>query len=358
MEIREITVGDLPDFIASDEFAKLDRKPITPLRAMSQFKNPAAQPGDVALIFAVNENKLLAFVGLLPDAASKDSAPIFSNSGWWANPELGKKISLPLFLKAFQACQQRMFFTDCSVQTKSILEKTELFTFFPPVTGERFFLRFYFGKLWRRKGKGKELSSLYSIADTVLNALFSLRFLFLPKPDFLKNYTVETTHILPGNMVSFIQAHSEKTYLKQDVVKLNWIVQNPWISSTTDKISYPFSLRVESFRQEFLIIKKSGEVKAVFLLSIRDNHATLPYIYFEKELRNEIAKFIWHLLVRMKVDSLVVFQPEFLEALEKSRGIILFRKKIIRFTGYSKELNFIFAQNKFFQDGEGDAVFT
>ena len=359
MEIREISVGELPDFVASEEYKKLHPKPITKLRAISQFKNPSARPGDIALIFAVENTTLLAFAGLLPNLASNDSAPVFSNSGWWANPESGKKMALPLFLKAFQACHRRMFFTDCSEKTKLILEKTGLFSFSPPHTGKRFFLRFYFGAMFRRKGKSKFIASLFSVGDVVLNALNSIRHQFVLKPEFLHEYTMESHAVLPAEINSFIETHSSQYFLKQNVDRLNWIVQNPWITdSATDDVSYPFSYRVENFRQEFLAVKKGKEIKALLLLSVRDNHASIPFFYFEKEVPGEIAQNIWAYLMRLKVNSLAIFQSDLVLAMEKNHPPMLFRKKISRFAGCSKELNSIFAQKKFFQDGENDVAFT
>jgi hypothetical protein len=102
MKIREITVGELPDFVRSEEYALLKPKPITLSRALSQFKNPQARPEDVALVFASENHTLLAFAGILPHAAKGSEELVFSNSGWWVHPELGRKLGLTVLLKAFQ----------------------------------------------------------------------------------------------------------------------------------------------------------------------------------------------------------------------------------------------------------------
>jgi hypothetical protein len=61
----------------------------------------------------------------------------------------------------------------------------------------------------------------------------------------------------------------------------------------------------------------------------------------------------------MKADSLVVFHPELEDALRKNKRIWLFRRNVVRYAGYSKELKVLFDENEyFFQDGEADVVFT
>jgi hypothetical protein len=359
MKIREITIGDLSDFIRSEEYEKLQPKPITPLRAISQVKNPHARKEDVALVFASENNTLLAFAGLLPHAVSGLSEPVFSNSGWWVHPKLGRKLGLSVFLKAFQRCRKQMFFTDCTAHTKSILEKTGLMTFLP-VTGNRFFLRFYSGTWLLKRGKNRFVSLFFSTLDRVLNSLIFLRFPFLLKKRLLQEYSIQTSDTITADLAAFIEKHPGSCFLKQDSNKLNWIVHNPWITTHKKEpvISYPFTYRVNNFKQEFLVIQKRRKTVALLLLSIRDNHASVPFIYFKKNVLNEVAHNLWFYLIQSKTDSLVVFHPELTEALKKGGAMWFFQKKITRFAGYSKELNFIFEKKRYFQDGEGDVVFT
>ena len=98
MLIKEIKICDLPGFLKSKEYSKLDIKPITELRALSQFNNPDADPDVVALICAINNNELLGFAGLLPRYLNGENIRIFSNSCWWAHPQKGKGIAIPSVL--------------------------------------------------------------------------------------------------------------------------------------------------------------------------------------------------------------------------------------------------------------------
>lgn len=361
MIIREITVSELPDFIRSQEFALLNPKPITALRAISQCKNPHARPHNVALVFASEANILLAFAGILPHEVPEQNEPVFSNSGWWVHPVLGRKMGLPVFLKAFQHCSGRMFFTDCTAYTQSILDKTNLFTFVPAITGSRFFLRFYTGNLLQRKGQKEPIPTLFSFVDKTLNALLSFRILIISGKNQKMEFSLNTLKMLDSKHASFIEKNPGNSFLKQDYKKLNWMIQNPWVTceKNNSPVMYPFTTQVDSFRQEFLEIKKGTRLVAFLFLSVRDNHASIPFLYFEKEFLNDVTQILWHYLIHIRSNSLLVYHPEFEEALRKNKRIWLLRKNIARFAGYSKELSFLFKEKEyFFQDGEGDVVFT
>jgi len=361
MKIREITVGELPDFVRSEEYALLNPKPVTPLRAFSQFKNSQARPDDVALVFAAENNTLLAFAGILPHKAQGLEEPVFSNSGWWVHPEKGRKLGLSVLLKAFQLCNGRVILTDCTAHTQSILEKTNLFQFVPPVRGSRFFLRFYVGSLLRRKGKKGLVSFLFSLVDKLLNVPLSAWLSMIQNRKQASEFSLDVVKFSGAEHTAFIQKNPGKSFLVQDAGKLNWVVQYPWVTTEKEKAvgEYPFTHKVDQFKQEFLEIRHSKKLAVVLLLSVRDNHASVPFIYFEKEALNQAAQMLWSYLVKQKVDSLAVYNPELEKALRKNKRIWLLRKNIVRYAGYSKELETLFAEKEyFFQDGEADVAFT
>jgi hypothetical protein len=361
MKIRAITVGELPDFIRSEEYALLNPKPITPLRAYSQFKNPQARPEDVALIFATENHTLLAFAGILPHAAKGSEEPVFSNSGWWVHPEKGRKLAISVLLKAFQICNGRMFLTDCSAHTKAILDKTNLFHFISPVTGSRFFLRFYTGSLLRRKGKKGPAPLLFSLVDKLLNAPLQVWASVVQNKKQHSEFSLKVVKFLDAEHAAFIQKNPGKSFLVQNAGKLNWVVQHPWVTTKKENaaLDYPFTHKVEHFKQEFIEIRCGKKLVTILLVSVRDNHASVPFIYFEKKVLDNVAQLLWNYLVKIKADSLVVYQSALEKALRENRRIWLFRKDITRYAGYSNELEVLFAENGFFfQDGEADVVFT
>ncbi len=359
MRIVEVTVGELSDFVNSPEYLRLDVKPITPLRAVSQAKNPDAAASDIALIYACENNSLLSFAGLIPAALNHNNGFAASNSGWWVNPEKGKALGLPLFLRAFSGSNRRMFFTDCPAYTKEILDKTGCFTFFPPVVGKRWFMRFYSGSRLKKNGYNKYAVTFARGIDLLLN---SINIPFMPsgrKENSTGGYEVYQCQKLDGSVVSFIGEHSGDYFLRQDIAKLNWIVSQPWVTtSTTDTINYPFTYEVQNFSQHFLVIRKEGEIRAVLLLSMRDNHVTLPFYYGSSRWINEVAGVLKEHIIKLQANSLILFNEELIRAFEAITLPAYYTKNIVRYSGCSAGLEPFFPTTGLFQDGEADVVFT
>lgn len=360
MKIVEVTVGELADFINSPEYHRLDVKPITPLRAVSQSKNPNASASDLALIYACDNHTLLSLAGLLPASLYHKNGFVFSNSGWWVNPQNGKALGLPMFLRAFNACKRRMVLTDCTAYTKEILDKTGYFKFLPPLVGKRWFMRFYFGARLKNNGYKKHTVNFVSGIDSLLNTL-SKPLLPSGKKDVLPDgYEIIQCRKLNSDYIAFIEKHSGQFFLRQDIEKLNWIISNPWVTdqADADTINYPFSYKVQSFRQHFLVIRNEGEIRAVVMISMRDNHITLPFYYGSSHWINEVAGILKQHIINLKASSLILYNGDLLRAFDTIKIPAYFTTNVVRYVGYSNELEPFFPADGFFQDGEADVVFT
>jgi putative component of membrane protein insertase Oxa1/YidC/SpoIIIJ protein YidD len=360
MKITEVTVAELRDFIDSPEYRSLDVKPVTPLRAVSQSANPDASGSDLALVYASEKNTLLAFAGLLPARLNHNQGVAFSNTGWWVNPGLGKTLGLPVFLKAFHGCGQRMFLTDCSAYSKELLERTGMFEFIPQITGKRWFLRFYTEARLRRRESGRLVSGIAGVSDAVLNSLWKPYRTYFQRDGFPEGYELARANRLDNRYAPFIREHSGDYSLKQQVERLNWMVSSQWVTtgSLADEIRYPFSHKVESFQQYFLLISKSEELRAVVLVSVRDNHVSLPFYYGPVQWMGETVRVLSNHIISVGADSLLVFDQRLVGAFEAAGLPAYHTRPVARFAGYSRVLSPFFSGNCRFQDGEADVVFT
>lgn len=360
MKIAEVTVGGLPDFINSSEYQLLDVKPITPLRAISQSKNPFASASDIALVYACENNSLLCFAGLLPATINHNNGNSASNSGWWVNPQRGKALGLSLFLRAFNACKRRMFLTDCTAYTKEILDKTGYFKFLPPLIGKRWFMRFFFGARLKNKGYNMHTVNFVGGIDSFLNRLYKPLLQSGKKDDSSDGFEIIQCQKLNSDHTEFIEKHSGKYFLSQDIDKLNWIISNPWVTAQTDTdtVNYPFTYEVQSFSQHFLIIRKDDEVRAIVLISMRDKHVTLPFYYGSAQWINEVAGILKQHIISLRANSLILYNRELIRAFETIKLPSYYTKNIVRYAGYSNELEPFFSTEGLFQDGEADVVFT
>ncbi len=360
MKFFEVKVGELPEFISSPEYLRLDIKPVSPLRAVSQLNNPFASPSDLALVYACEGANLLGFSGLLPDRLNNGHGFAASNTGWWVNPVKGSSCGLPLFMRALKGCNGKMFLTDCTEYTRQLLTKTGQFNFLPEVVGKRWFLRSYIGPKFRREGRNFFLTRLTGQVDEVVNSVFYLYRKSVGKRIGQSGYTLEVRGLLNESLSELIVGNSEAFYLRQDYSKLNWIATFPWLStSPVDKLqSYPFSSFAEHFYQQFITISHDGKPLALFMLSVRDNHATLPYFYCNPSDIVIVAVAIRDYLVQIQVDSLIVFNHQLINAFDKIKLPSIYTTKIVRHAGYSNVLAPVFKKGRKFQDGEGDVAFT
>lgn len=365
MQITEIKVGGLVDFVEGNLWQNLSPKPITLLRAISQSKNPRANPDDVALIIAYEDNRLLGLVGLLPDFIHGEaSRPASSNSCWWADPQKGKHLAVPLFLKAFALCNQRMFMTDCTPHTLQILAKTNWFDFPETPSGIRGFLNVNLHEVIPSKfpSTGK-FRNLLKLGDYCLNTVL-LPYLKLKQNRFKKiGIGVEYLSVLNEEMHRFIDVHSQDEFIRRSGIDLEWIVQNPWIKQINNEkravsAEYPFSHLVKQFKQYFVKVTDSGQTIGLLLISLRDEHLKVSYSYYHENHAQQVINVIYRECLLQKAVTLTVFSPELVKRMNTDPHPFIFKKRIRRLIAVSNQLSDSYQKYIAKQDGDGDGVFT
>lgn len=361
MQIREIKVGELLDFIKSDEFEKLDIKPITDLRAISQYNNPDAKPGDLALIYAAENNELLGFAGLLPRFVNNENTRIYSNSCWWAHPEKGKGIAIPLFYKLLEKANFSLFLSDSTKQAKSILEKTGLFGPIIEKNGIRGFLRFYLADISQNHFPNNQwLSIPFKFLDCLLNfLLIPFRIYFLKK--FNKtSYTVEPVSKVDKEIEEFIIQNSRSEFVQKAPANFDWFKNYQWLKEKAigKQINYPFSYTAKKFELNYFVFKRGDELKGFVAISNRDNLAKIPFIYFNNSDIKEITHTLLNLIITKKYNSLLVFHPQIVDLMKLNKMPFYYRKKETKYSGTTKKIYDIFEQKPILQDGDGDVIFT
>ena len=365
MNVKEITVTELPDFVKSELWQQLNPKPLTHLRAISQFHNPRANPNDVALIMAYENHELTGLVGLLPNLINGQvDQPACSNTCWWAHPEKGKQLAIPLFFKAFALCGQRMFMTDCTPHTLSILKKTNWFEFPDTTPGIRGFLKFNLHEIIPSKFPAtRKLKPLLKLSDQTLNLLLAPYRMGI-RSRFIRNApNVKYLTSLTDELCTFIENHSVNEFTRRSGMELEWIIQFPWIKAKNvdpalTPLEYPFSYIVESVEQYFVKITLSDQTIGLLFISVRDGHMKVPYAYFNEKDASEILKVIYQQALLKNAVTLTVFNPPLVAAMDLAAHPFIFRKKIKRLIAISKQLAGLYQKYPQLQDGDGDVAFT
>jgi len=360
VQIREIKVRELPDFIKSEDYKNLDIKPITELRAVSQYFNPDADPEDLALIYASNDNELLGFAGLLPKKANSENIQIYSNSCWWANQQKGKGIAVPLFLQLLKRADTKLFLSESTPRAKSIIEKTGLFGEIKSNKGIRGFIRFYLADIIQNKYPGKKWMQIpFMVLDFLLNfVLVPFKNYHLSR--FKKNsFSIEKVNEVDKEIETFINKYSLSELVQKNAAHFSWFKKYGWLKfkDKNSTIRYPFTHEAKSFELNYYAFREKGELKAFVAISNRDNLAKVPYVYFDKKNIQKVVNTIMALLLQNKYDSLAIFHKEIVEFMGKHKMPFYFRKTETKYSGTTKKIEHIFKQKPILQDGDGDVIF-
>jgi hypothetical protein len=359
--IKEVKVKELPDFVKSKAFMELDIKPITELRALSQFNNPYADPDDTALIYAVNNNELLGFAGLLPRYFNSEKIRVFSNSCWWAHPDKGKGIAIPLLFKLVEKANFKLYLTESPSHVQPVLEKSGLFEPLRKEIGIRGFIRFYFADIFEKRYKNyKWISKLITPLDLILNGLTTPVRLFYLKKFCVPGYCIEPVSDIDENLYAFIKEHAKSDLIENTPEAFQWFKNYPWVKRNieNDSIIYPFTHRVKKHELYYYVFKKGDIIKAFVAISNRDNLVKIPYIYFNNSDTKEIFYTVMKIVLTKKYDSIVVFHREIVSFIQQNKMPFLRRKKEIKYSGTTKPIYSYFKQKPIIQDGDGDAIFT
>lgn len=356
MKITSLKIAQLKDFVESEEYKRLDIKPITPDRAISQSKNPSALPEDIALIYAEENDHLLGFIGLLPFKAHGDR--FFSNSCWWSSASnLNRNVSMFLFYSAIRASGNRFVVVDGTSHTKKVLEATNFFVFADNNLGFRGFSRIYLNDLFRSKYPSLASFSClirpFDFLGNILLRLFST-IAFHPIFDF------EDVSTQDPRLAHLIQDHSEEMFFDRQLDDFNWIMSNCWlVNNCASQLNYPFSYKVEDFYLKFVLVKGNGTLIGAILVSVRNGHLRIPYFYLEREVDpKKMASAIEQFVRFENYRSVTVFNSSLASNLKKAKRLFFMKKEIERVTCFSKEMEGYYKSHPIFQDGDGDAVFT
>jgi len=357
MTFREIKIGELLGFIASDFYKNSPIIPISPQRAISQSNNPNSKATDVALILALdNSENIIGYIGILPGKITNNSAPYFWNSCWWVDTKKGKLAAMLLFYKMLQISNKKMVFFELTETTKNIVAKFKFKT--EVVTGFKGFLLFNFAQILSRKNNFfKTIKPLLSFSDWFLNCFISLK---LSK--FKKDTNIECKPItsIDEETEKFIHQFSDSQLIPINKSELNWIIKYPWINTRPtieDKQiakRYFFSSVSKSFSNNLYKVYKDEKLIAVLFFTIRNNEMKLPYAYFNSDDTSSVIDAIYQIAINKLVKSFTCFNQQLVQELNTSKNPFTFTKPLSKNIAYPSTLN---VNRNMMQDGDGDAVF-
>ena len=363
MRIDSLTAAGLQQMIANKDFLSGEIIPVTIHRAKSMLLNPDLEKDDIILNIARDEKgHIIGFTGALPGKMN-DGTRFAWNSGWWVDPARGREVAMPLFYSFLKQWDMKVMFSDLTPRTFHILTEMKVFKT-RKMTGIRIYLRSPLALILPpRNSLFGSLAWLFKSIDFLINIFVDLRLAVLVKK-YRKSFSEKVRRIsTPKEQdAKLINECASGHVFGRDVQCFDWILHHPWLLRTAPDIQkkkYQFSSFVRRFEQRWIRVSSGGEGEVLLLVTIRDRHLKIPYIFYrEEKYLEEAARIIVMLAVRKRVSMITSFHPILSELLTSGPGHRLLKRTIYRMTAVSNELTEKLGDDFLFQDGDGDAVFT
>jgi len=357
-------LDELESFVQSKTFQQFTTIPITVLRAKSYINNPHAQPGDVVLYLGFVEKQLVAFRTLFADRTlfEKETIRFAWCSGNWVHRDFRRKgFSEQLLNEAFVDWNGKLMFTNYAPNSEKLYQKTGKFHPVYQFKGFRGYLFPKTRKLLPAASKNVATKLIFTFIDEVISIFSQARILFF-KTKTNPKIRFETKQFPDEECYRILQNNPSDYLLNREEPELKWIFQYPWISTESIYIAekYPFSSHSSSFHYQTIKVFKKDKLAGFFIFSVRD--AQLKTLFFcfpsEKEVEIDagIAGFLKLYCVKHKIEVITIYKYEIAQLLLTRKFPFLHAKKYGQKIYSSFEINN--NRNFFFQDGDGDVIFT
>ena len=183
MEIKALTVADLktalrchPVFVASKTL------PITKHRALSYSRNPRAAEDDPVLLVASQDNRVVGYLGILPDKIFVNEAVYKMGwlTSWWVDPSCATTgIGAILLFKALNAYDQYVGVSGGSREARKALNASQKFMVLKPLQGLDIRLRMNVTRdIPRRLPALKIFRGVFKIFDVMMDKVMDFRRFF------------------------------------------------------------------------------------------------------------------------------------------------------------------------------------
>jgi hypothetical protein len=363
METKSFTKQDLHSFIFSEQFSQLVNIPISKHRAISQMNNPRASDNDVLLVVQFDENKVVGYLGVLPDYIFHNNE--YQKVGWlscfWIDEAYkSHNVAANLFRRVMRAWEQKILITNIVPWLEPIYQKTGMFQPTGYKTGIRGYMRSNLSEILPPKAKWyRSLTPLLRFTDFTINIFGDIRFRFF-KGYKLKNIRYEHLNHVDQTSADYIISYNINNWNQRGKAELEWIINNPWILEGTHDDYNGSRYYFSTFSRRFFyrLIKFTDDqnnIIGLVLMCIRNNSITIPYIFADNDHFDGITKSLINNMIFLKLNMITSFNEELARCLKKLKVPFIFKKQIKKPYFISKKFEFIHELN--FQDGDGDCAF-
>ncbi len=367
MEIKTFTVADLKAALLSENFWLASTLPITKHRALSYSHNPRADKDDLVLLVAYLDNRVIGYLGILPDKIFIDSAVYKFGwlTSWWVDP--GYKttgVGAVLLFKALSAYHQRLGVSGGSKEARKVIHASQKFIALKTLQGLdiRFRLNMA-GAIQRKLPAMKIFRVLFKTIDIITDEIVNLRsFFWKRRNNIFRRLTFEYLSSIDEDTGQFIQRHHNRDLTRKGKADLNWMMIYPWILSAPLKDStsrrYYFSSLADRFSYLGVkVFEKHIGMIGFFMLKVRDDRMSAVYSYFERRQASSIAAAMVYHALAMNVSRLSLYDDQLVAGFSDLRCPYWSTKKVSRSFYLSKAFADIPLAAYRLHGGDGDLVF-
>lgn len=366
-DLQYIRTSELEDYVNSEEYNRQNFVAISRNRAISHANNPRADKDDIALILAYDKNKFIGYLGIIPEYLFKgeQKVKVCWLSCMWVLPEYRRTgIATHLLSDAHKLYNGLVFITNYIPRSKAAFFKTGLYSEIAELPGIRAYFRFDLSTILpRRFPKLKMIKPLLWLADTSLNTLLSIYFNAKAWRIKLEN-SYEYLEEVDTDTGKFLDESVKENPFRRSHEEFNWMQKYPWISNEKDRSlpydKYYFSQYAPDFRQWFVRIRnKKQQIVGFLMLTNQKHELKTPYIIVTKEILPDVFQFIYRLMIKEKVFTLVSHHKYFVEQVYKNKNkFLMIRAKNYGFIATNEIAQLM--NNKYgkLSDGDGDRAFT
>ena len=363
LNITKIKLGNLLDFVQSEQYLSFNEKPISLLRAESYIKNPNANLEDFVLYMAFINNELIGYRTILTDVFYNGN--IKQKFGWlsgnWVHPKHRRKnISTILFKAVLKDWNNQLIYSNYAEESKALYDKTNTFSELKTLKGVRYYRRYSLAELLPPKNKiFLFIKPFLHLSDWFLNLFSDLK---LAKNEVISDYKIHKIKSWNSEIQVFLSNFKEKELFRRDLKTLQWIINYPWIKTDKDTKTlsekYQFSSYADVFENNFYVIKNnSNKIITIINISVRNKQLKIPYFYSTKEGIKPSIDLILNTCNKYKINYLTIYD-EVLNNVLKNQ-VFLKQKPFIQKYFITKELKKRLPNlNTHIQTGDGDSVFT
>ncbi|MEN6350334.1 MAG: GNAT family N-acetyltransferase [Syntrophomonas sp.] len=363
MEIRRLNKKALQEFIDSEEFNSLPLIPVTKYRALSHWTNPRAADDDVLLLMAFEDDKMVGYLGVLADHLY-DGDKIYK-VGWLSasgvDPNQRRKgIAGKLLHAALDSWNNQILVADWVPSSFGVYEKSGAFAELAHREGVEANIRFNLRENYPAKTLPKRIFLV--AADKILNAFNAVRLLFALRDN---HPLYEKVDSIDNESVKFMSRWKNSELFRRSEKDYAWILKYPWVLQKSSE--YPqrderfiFSSVCNEFRHEVIKIRNSRkEMIALLMLTVRNKSLQIPYVYYQSEHVEAVARFIYRYMYEKGIKGMVSYDSRLSEYILTNKTPFISRHK----TGIPYIITKSLAEKlkdsgKTIQDGDGERVFT